>query len=131
MQESDSNLKKFSDLPINTKLGMPLLGAGICIVLGLLANLYQIFQTPEATFFIWTFILGSFSLFGLIFSWLILQKTISKPLVELKEASEAIAEGDLEFDLAIASQDEIGSIAHSTRSLSSSIRKPQYWRRQL
>ncbi|MCU0444005.1 MAG: SpoIIE family protein phosphatase [Microscillaceae bacterium] len=131
MQESASKTKKFNDLPVNTKLGIPLWITGGSIALGLLANLYQIFQAPDSTFFLWTFVLGSIGLASLVFGWLILQQSITKPLTELKEASEAIAEGDLEFDLAIATQDEIGSIAHSTRNLSSSIRKARQFARDI
>ena len=56
---------------------------------------------------------------------LILSSRISKPIMQLTEATLHIAEGNLDYSITIDSKDEIGSLASSLNRMVSSLRESQ------
>ncbi len=62
---------------------------------------------------------------------LFLARQITRPLQKLKEGTQRIAAGDLDYRVQISSKDEIGEMARSFNSMASSLEKAEQSRRQL
>ena len=66
--------------------------------------------------------LGFVILAAILVSCLV-QRIVYRPLGDLKEGSERLAEGDLEHPIPVRSDDELGKLAESFNSMTSRLRK--------
>lgn len=62
---------------------------------------------------------------------LILARTLTKPIRALTAATQAMANGQLGYQVPVTSQDEIGRLAHSFNQMSDDLAKNQQQRRQM
>jgi signal transduction histidine kinase len=67
---------------------------------------------------------------ALLFGWL-MARNIIRPLRELNAATQSIAQGDLEKQVAITTQDEIGTLATSFNAMTVSLKRSRDIRRQM
>ncbi len=70
------------------------------------------------------------TLIALFFAWLI-ARNIIRPLRDLNEATQAIAQGDLGKQVSITTHDEIGALAKSFNQMTSSLKRSRDLRRQM
>ena len=70
------------------------------------------------------------TLIALFFAWLI-ARNILRPLRDLNAATQSIAQGDLEKQVAITTRDEIGALANSFNQMTSSLKRSRDLRRQM
>ena len=61
----------------------------------------------------------------------VLARTLTRPLRELTRATEALAQGDLEQQVSIRSQDELGELASSFNQMSAALAQANQSRRQM
>jgi two-component system NtrC family sensor kinase len=107
-------------------------------VLGVLDIVYPLQEIDETirttTIRIVGMALGFVILAALLVSWLV-QRTVYRPLGDLKEGSDRLAEGDLEHPIPVRSDDELGRLAESFNSMTSRLRKSRQerlaWERTL
>ena len=107
-------------------------------VLGVLDIVYPLTQLNETiktnTIQIVALVLGFVILAAIIVSTLV-QRIVYRPLGDLKEGSERLAEGDLEHPIPVRSDDELGQLAESFNSMTRALRKSraelQDWGRTL
>ncbi|GAH46076.1 unnamed protein product, partial [marine sediment metagenome] len=59
---------------------------------------------------------------ALIISFFIAQ-LISKPIIKLKETSQKITEGNLDYKIEVRSKDEVGELAHSFNKMTNNLQK--------
>lgn len=62
---------------------------------------------------------------------ILLARTISRPLKDLTRATHLVAEGDLDHEVPIRTQDEIGELAHSFNQMTSRLAHANQLRRQM
>lgn len=62
---------------------------------------------------------------------ILLARTISRPLQDLTRATHLVAEGDLDHEVPIRTQDEIGELAHSFNQMTSRLAHANQLRRQM
>jgi signal transduction histidine kinase len=67
---------------------------------------------------------------SLLFGWL-MARNIIRPLRELNAATQSIAQGDLEKQVAITTKDEIGTLAASFNAMTASLKRSRDLRRQM
>jgi signal transduction histidine kinase len=67
---------------------------------------------------------------ALLFGWL-MARNIIRPLRELNDATQSIAQGNLEKQVAIPTQDEIGALAASFNAMTASLKRSRDLRRQM
>jgi signal transduction histidine kinase len=65
-----------------------------------------------------------FAVLGVIFS-VAISRTITKPIVKLKEAAEKIGKGELNTRIIAHSDDEVGKLAHSFRNMAKNLKTSQ------
>ena len=70
------------------------------------------------------------TLIALLFGW-IMARNMIKPLRDLNEVTQAIAQGDLERQVVITSRDEIGTLATSFNQMIVSLKRSRDLRRQM
>ena len=70
------------------------------------------------------------TLIALLFGW-IMARTMIRPLRDLNEVTQSIAQGDLERQVAITSHDEIGTLATSFNQMIASLKLSRDLRRQM
>jgi len=70
------------------------------------------------------------TILALLFAWLMARNLI-RPLRELNAATQSIAQGNLENQVAIATQDEIGDLAASFNAMTASLKRSRDLRRQM
>jgi two-component system, OmpR family, sensor histidine kinase BaeS len=70
------------------------------------------------------------TLFALLLGW-VMARNIIRPLRELNTATEAIAQGDLEKQVAVSSRDEIGHLGQSFNTMTASLKRSRDLRRQM
>ena len=107
-------------------------------VLGVLDIVYPLTELNETiktnTIQIVVLVLGFVILAAIIVSALV-QRIVYRPLGDLKEGSERLAEGDLEHPIPVRSDDELGQLAVSFNSMTRRLRKSraelQDWGRTL
>ena len=62
---------------------------------------------------------------------LVFSRTLTRRLGEISEATQAIARGDLELQVPVRSQDEVGRLAESFNQMSTELKRSQDLRRQM
>ena len=65
-------------------------------------------------------------IFGLVLTFVsarVITRFISRPLTQLRTASQALAQGDLDWKLETASKDEFGDLTHSFRHMAEQLKK--------
>ena len=85
-----------------------------------LANLSRLFWLGGGTAGLVALVLGAF-----------LSSTLTRPLRELTVATQAVAKGELEQEVPVRSQDELGQLAASFNQMSSDLTRSQHLRRQM
>jgi len=70
------------------------------------------------------------TLISLLFAWL-MARNIIRPLRDLNDATQAIAQGDLERQVTIPARDEIGALATSFNLMTASLKRSRDLRRQM
>jgi signal transduction histidine kinase len=70
------------------------------------------------------------TILALLFGWL-MARNIIRPLRELNAATQSIAQGDLEKQVALTTRDEIGTLAASFNAMTASLRRSRDLRRQM
>jgi len=77
-------------------------------------------------------IIGSLSAFALsVILGAILARSLTRPLQDLTEATRAVADGDLQRQVQVRSQDEVGTLAASFNRMSAALDRSQRLRRQM
>src|SRR5271166_4035248 len=57
-----------------------------------------------------------------VLSWLFVWRVVAKPITALKKGTEHLAQGELGYQIAVQSQDEVGDLAHSFNDMSLQLR---------
>ena len=74
-------------------------------------------------------VLGAASVAALL--GLVLARNLTKPLRELTAATQAVAAGDLEQQVAVRSKDELGQLANAFNQMNANLARARYLRRQM
>ncbi len=88
-------------------------------------NAAELHRESEATVDTASILIGSLLVFSMLFGmWLarFIGRSISRPVVQLEQAAQAIAAGDLDTSVSIENKDELGNLASSFNSMVGSIR---------
>ncbi len=57
-----------------------------------------------------------------VLSWLFVWRVVDKPITALKKGTEHLAQGELGYQIAVRSQDEVGDLAHAFNDMSLQLR---------
>ncbi len=104
-------------------------------VLDIVSPMEQIDETIRVTTVKIVFLALGFVILAAVLVSLLVQRIVYRPLADLKEGSERLAEGDLEHPIPVRSDDELGQLAESFNSMTGRLRKSraelQDWGRTL
>jgi signal transduction histidine kinase len=121
--------------PQMIKAGRPVLVGGNPVGIVLTSNRVPEFDPEEALYLQRTnraLLLAVFiALFVALLIGIVLARTLTQPLQTLKQAAQNIAQGQLEQQVAVSSQDELGQLAAAFNRMSQEVSRVNQSRRQM